>query len=83
MKVLVGWTDPRWEIRNSGYWSRLMQTSPELDRGVKFKFRTGGEFLWVLSLQSEHTLPVHGEFVLMQPLAFGIDRDGVSASGTI
>ena len=26
---------------------------------------------------------VHGEFVLMQPMAFGIDRDSVSASGTI
>jgi len=28
-------------------------------------------------------LHVHGEFILMQPLAFGIDRDSVSASGTI
>jgi hypothetical protein len=32
---------------------------------------------------SFHFAPVHGEFVLMQPLAFGIDRDSVSASGTI
>jgi hypothetical protein len=80
MKFPFAWLRRFLESAASGVMPRLELAPIRVDRTALLTCARQSIYRSPLTPQS---LPVDGEFVFMQPLAFGINRDNVSASGRI